>query len=125
MARLLSFFVALGATAGLFAASPTRPNLVIFLADDHSMLDSAVYGAKDVKTPNMQRIAQAGLVFERAFVASPSCAPSRGAMLTTGEMATRLGIAPKTLLRHKAAKKIRPAVEQGKLLRWSGQESLR
>ncbi len=93
MARLLSFFVALGATAGLFAASPTRPNLVIFLADDHSMLDSTVYGAKDVKTPNMQRIAQAGLVFERAFVASPSCAPSRGAMLT-GLMPFRNGAEP-------------------------------
>ena len=47
-----------------------------------------------------------------------------GAMLTTAEMAARLGVKPKTLLRHKAEGKIRPAVGQGKLLRWSGQERL-
>lgn len=75
---------------GLRAAAPVRPNLVIFLSDDHSQLDSTVYGAKDVKTPHMQRLAEAGLTFERAFVASPSCAPSRGAMLT-GLMPVRNG----------------------------------
>src|SRR4029453_12785137 len=66
----------------LFAAEPARPNIVVFLTDDHSLLDSTVYGSKDVKTPNMQRIAEAGLTFDRAFVASPSCAPSRAALLT-------------------------------------------
>lgn len=68
--------------APLFAANPARPNLVIFLSDDHSQLDSTVYGSKEIKTPNMQRLAQAGLTFDRAFVASPSCAPSRAALLT-------------------------------------------
>ncbi len=47
-----------------------------------------------------------------------------GPMLTTQEMATRLGVAPKTLLRHKARGRIRPTVERGKLIRWSGQERL-
>ena len=47
-----------------------------------------------------------------------------GAMLTTKELAARLAVSPKTLLRHKAEGKIRPAVERGKLLRWSGQERL-
>src|ERR1044071_6090781 len=77
----------------LFAADAAKPNLVIFLTDDHSLLDSTVYGSKDVKTPNMQRIANAGLTFDRAFVASPSCAPSRGAMLT-GLMPVRNGAEP-------------------------------
>ena len=54
------------------------------------MLDSTVYGSKDVKTPNMQRLAAAGLMFDRAFVASPSCAPSRAALLT-GLMPARNG----------------------------------
>src|SRR5262245_4066916 len=67
--------VAFGATAG-------KPNIVVFLTDDHSLLDSTVYGSKDDRTPNMQRLAAAGLVFDRAFVASPSCAPSRAALLT-------------------------------------------
>jgi hypothetical protein len=55
----------------------------------------------------------------------PAVAPgAAGELLTTEQMADRLGIAPKTLLKHKAAGKIRPAVERGKLLRWSGRESL-
>lgn len=87
---LLSFtLTALGAGA----SEAAKPNLVIFLSDDHSMLDSTVYGARDVKTPNMQRLAAAGLVFDRAFVASPSCAPSRAAMLT-GLMPARNGAEP-------------------------------
>ncbi len=45
-----------------------------------------------------------------------------GPMLTTQEMASRLGVATKTLLRHKAQGKIQPTVAKGKLLRWSGQE---
>ena len=54
----------------------------------------------------------------------PHLGPERGAMLTTAEMADRLGVAPKTLLRHKAKGRIRPAVAQGKLLRWKGNEVL-
>jgi N-sulfoglucosamine sulfohydrolase len=84
------FFAVLVSASRLFGAEPVRPNLVIFLSDDHSLLDSTVYGAKDVKTPNMQRIAAAGLTFDRAFVASPSCAPSRAALLT-GLMPARNG----------------------------------
>ncbi len=59
-----------------------QPDIVVFLADDHSLLDSTVYGSKDVKTPAMERLANAGMTFDRAFVASPSCAPSRAALLT-------------------------------------------
>src|SRR5688572_20567857 len=68
-------------TVSICAEEPTatRPNIVVFLTDDHSVLDSTVYGSDDVRTPNMQRLAERGLSFERAFVASPSCAPSRAA----------------------------------------------
>ena len=63
-------------------AQSKKPNIVVFLSDDHGLLDSAVYGSKDAATPNMQRLAKDGLVFTQAFVASPSCAPSRAALLT-------------------------------------------
>ena len=72
------------------ATAATRPNMVIFIADDHGYLDSEVYGANDVRTPNMQRLARAGITFTHCFVASPSCAPSRAAMLT-GLMPARNG----------------------------------
>jgi N-sulfoglucosamine sulfohydrolase len=90
---MLSRFLLLGAVAlmaRLAAADAARPHIVVFISDDHSLLDSTVYGAKDVKTPNMERLARAGLTFDRAFVASPSCAPSRAALLT-GLMPARNG----------------------------------
>src|SRR5687768_18481242 len=74
----------------LSCAAASRPNMVIFLADDHGYLDSEVYGAKEVRTPNMLRLAKAGMTFTHCFVASPSCAPSRAAMLT-GWMPARNG----------------------------------
>lgn len=74
---LLIFFFALS-----FAASAEQPDLVIFLSDDHTWRDSSVYGSPDIKTPNMERLAAAGMTFDRAYVASPSCAPSRAALLT-------------------------------------------
>ncbi|MGQ9576046.1 MAG: sulfatase-like hydrolase/transferase [Thermoguttaceae bacterium] len=72
------------------AATAGRPNIVVFLTDDHGFRDSTVYGAANVRTPQMQRLAEAGLVFDRAFVTSPACAPSRAALLT-GLMPARNG----------------------------------
>ena len=79
--------------ATTFAALPSKPNIVIFLTDDQSQLDSTPYGAKDLRTPNMQALADGGMRFTQAFVASPSCAPSRGALLT-GMMPARNGAEP-------------------------------
>lgn len=88
--RLL--FASLGILCGqAFAAeNKTCPDIVIFLSDDHSQLDATPYGAHELRTPNMQRLANAGLTFTHAFVASPSCAPSRAALLT-GLMPARNG----------------------------------
>ena len=74
MKHLLFLFFALTASA--------QPHLVVLLADDHSAADMSVYGAKDIPTPHLDRMAAAGMVFERAFVNSPSCAPSRAALFT-------------------------------------------
>ncbi len=59
-----------------------RPNIVIFLADDLSWSDCSIYGDAGIRTPNMERVANDGMTFTHAFVASPSCAPSRAALLT-------------------------------------------
>ncbi len=47
-----------------------------------------------------------------------------GAMLSTAEMAQRLGISSKTLLRHASEGRVKPALRRGKLVRWSGRETL-
>jgi N-sulfoglucosamine sulfohydrolase len=72
------------------AASAAQPNFVVFICDDLGCLDVSAYGGADVPTPNMQRLAERGLRFTQAFVASPSCAPSRAALLT-GLMPARNG----------------------------------
>ncbi|HEX6961195.1 MAG TPA: sulfatase [Lacipirellula sp.] len=71
-------------------AAEGRPNIVVFISDDHGHLDSQVAGNQDVRTPNMLRLADAGVTFTHAFAASPSCAPSRAAVLT-GLMPNRNG----------------------------------
>ena len=80
------------ATGWLHAAGP-RPHIVVFLSDDHTWRDSSVYGSAEAPTPNMARLAAAGMTFDRAFVVSPSCAPSRAALLT-GMYPARNGAEP-------------------------------
>jgi uncharacterized sulfatase len=65
------------------AAENKPPNVVIFLTDDLSRNDCTIYNPEcGIRTPNMERVARAGMTFTHAFVVSPSCAPSRGALLT-------------------------------------------
>lgn len=59
-----------------------RPNIVLFLSDDHTWHDCGPYGGRDVRTPNLDRLAEESLVFDLAFSASPTCAPSRSALYT-------------------------------------------
>jgi len=61
---------------------PRRPDVVVFLADDLDWKDCAPFGRGNAPTPNMERLAANGMSFSTAFVASPTCAPSRGALLT-------------------------------------------
>lgn len=71
-----------GASASAQTTQPARPNIVVFLADDLSVKDTSPYGNTDLATPNMAALAKEGLTFDRAYVNSPSCAPSRAALLT-------------------------------------------
>ena len=91
MAGVVSLAV-LNRFAGAADSPPDRqkPVIVVFVADDHGYFDSTVYGSINVRTPHMQRLANNGLTFTNAFVASPSCAPSRAALLT-GLMPARNG----------------------------------
>jgi len=66
------------------------PNIVFYLADDQSQADVSVYGAKVIKTSTAETLAREGITFNNAFIASPSSAPSRAALLT-GLMPRRNG----------------------------------
>ncbi len=69
------------------------PNLVVFLSDDMGRSESSVYGSKEVRTPTMDMLATNGMVFDEAYVASPSCCPNRFSFLT-GLMPARHGAHP-------------------------------
>ncbi len=59
-----------------------RPNILLAIADDWSWPHSTTAGCKFVRTPSFDRVAKEGVLFPHAFVASPSCTPSRGSLLT-------------------------------------------
>lgn len=78
--RLLAILIVL---VPFLAPAADRPDIVVFLSDDHTLRDSSVYNPDtEFRTPNMSRIAAEGMTFENAYVVSPSCAPSRATMLT-------------------------------------------
>ncbi len=86
----LRIIIGLFLAAAIATGSDRPDHIVVVIADDHSAHDSTPYGSRIVDTPHMQRLADEGLVFDRAYVASPSCAPSRAALLT-GLMPARNG----------------------------------
>ncbi len=75
------------------ASAAPKPNMVIFLADDHGYADNSVYGLPSVRTPMMKSLAEEGMRFTEAYVASPACGPNRAALLS-GLMPARNGAEP-------------------------------
>lgn len=69
-----------GATAASFADS--RPNILFCLADDWGWPHAGVYGDEAVQTPAFDRLAREGVLFQHAYVASPSCTPCRNTVIT-------------------------------------------
>lgn len=71
------------------AAVPSKPNIVWIIAEDMSP-HFGCYGEKTIRTPNVDKLAADGLLFERAFVTGPICSPSRSALIT-GMYQTSIG----------------------------------
>ncbi|WP_395095216.1 sulfatase [Armatimonas sp.] len=67
-----------------------RPSILFIIADDASWCHFRAYGEKAVQTPHFDSVAREGALFQHAYCASPSCTPSRGAILT-GQHIWRLG----------------------------------
>lgn len=85
-ARLLAVsgaVVLLGVTGGVAArAADDRPNILLILSDDQSVPHVGCYGNKDIKTPNLDRLAAEGMRFDRVYTSSPQCVPSRATIMT-------------------------------------------
>jgi arylsulfatase A-like enzyme len=74
--------LALLSASAAIAAAPARPNILLVLSDDHSVPHVGCYGNPDIRTPNLDRFAGQGMRFDRAYVASPQCVPSRSAIMS-------------------------------------------
>ena len=91
---LFVLFAALQASVALatpLALAQSKPNIVVFYADDLGYSDLGAYGAKYYTTPNIDRLAAEGLKFTDAYANSPNCAPARGA-LYSGQYNGRTGM---------------------------------
>ena len=77
--RLLILFSIL---CPLLTASSAQPLNVLFIAVDDLRPDIGCYGVSHAKTPNIDRLAARGIVFDKAYCAQAVCSPSRTAMLT-------------------------------------------
>ncbi len=59
-----------------------QPNILLFVTDDHGQWASGPYGSRELRTPNLDRLAASGVVMENAFTPTPVCSPARASLLT-------------------------------------------
>ena len=68
-----------------------RPNFIVIFVDDLGYNDVSYNGATEIKTPNIDRLADEGVIFSNGYVVHPFCGPSRAGLLT-GRYPARFGM---------------------------------
>lgn len=86
----LTLVVAAAATALAAETAPTRPNVIIILADDMGYGDLGCHGCKDIPTPHIDSLAAGGIRCTSGYAAHSFCSPTR-ASLMTGRYQHRFG----------------------------------
>ena len=81
MHRAVTFLTFCLFAAGATSAAGERPN-VLFIAVDDLRPELGCYGKQHIHSPNIDRLAQSGIVFERAYCMVPTCGASRSSLLT-------------------------------------------
>ena len=82
LSRLAAFLFILCCIAGslsstAYAADATRPNIIFIFSDDHAWQAISAYNPKLLHTPNIDRLAEQGMRFDRCLVPNSICGPSR------------------------------------------------
>ena len=85
------FSALLGIIVSLSAAAGDPPNVVFILADDLGVNDLSLYGSTFHESPNIDALAEKGMMFTRAYSANPLCSPTRASIMT-GLLPSRIGI---------------------------------
>lgn len=68
--------------SGEVTGTPEPPNFIVILADDLGYNDVSFNGATDITTPNLDRLADEGILFTSGYATSPICSPSRAGLMT-------------------------------------------
>jgi arylsulfatase A-like enzyme len=76
---------------GMAQPSPERPNVVLIMTDDAGYADTGSYGAPDIRTPNIDSIAKAGVKLTDFYANGMSCTPTRAGLIA-GRYQQRYGI---------------------------------
>lgn len=82
MWSMLSLLVPAAALHAQPTGNDTRPNIIVIFLDDQAYQSISAYGSKLMQTPNMDRIANEGMRFDRCLVTNSICGPSRAVLLT-------------------------------------------
>ena len=77
---VVSIFTLVGSACG--KKTNEVPNIVLIYADDLGYADLGCFGASEIKTPNLDRLASQGVRLTQFYVSSPVCCPSRSGLLT-------------------------------------------
>lgn len=85
------FLGAIGGASLVGAAAPKRPNIIYIMSDDHAAHAISAYGSRINKTPNIDRLADAGMRLTNCFCTNSICTPSRAAILT-GQYSHKNGV---------------------------------
>jgi arylsulfatase A-like enzyme len=76
--------------SALAQAAPAKPNIVFILSDDQGYEDAGFMGSREIRTPNLDKLAEAGTVL-KSFYVQPVCSPTRAALMS-GRYAVRTGV---------------------------------
>jgi arylsulfatase A-like enzyme len=82
---LTAYVIGLGATAGIGAQQRTetvKPNVVLVIMDDLGYGDIGCYGARDARTPNLDRLAREGVRLTESYANGANCTPTRAALIS-------------------------------------------
>lgn len=86
---VIVFLILINGFNAISQENANPPNILIFIADDAGM-DFGCYGNSDIRTPNIDKLSGSGLKFNKAFLTTAQCSPSRTSILA-GQFAHTIG----------------------------------
>ena len=110
MKHLTYFFLLLGMIS-CSTNEEKSPNVIVIISDDQGYADVGFHGSEEIFTPNIDRIANNGVIFSEGYVSYAVCSPSRAGLIT-GKYQNRFGYTRNILLAPKDSTMGLPLTEQ-------------